>query len=251
MASDTQWIVNRLDALEGREGIRILFACESGSRAWGFPSKDSDYDVRFVFLHPYETYLSLKPERETIDILDGDFDAGGWDLRKALSLMRGGNVPILEWIFSPIMYRQDAVILSSVRDLARKAFLPHRAVYHYVAMSRKKLHELDEGKATLKVAFYALRAALCAHHIAERREIAPVAIDPLLEEYLTSADRLAINQWRDAKARGEESDRFEDVTYWRQLCMRHLSLAEDQMPEKRDKADFADFDSLLMALLEK
>ena len=193
--------------------------------------------------------MSLKPVQETIDILDGDFDAGGWDIRKALALMRGGNVPILEWLFSPIMYRCDDAIVASLRDLASHVFLPHRAVYHYAAMGRKKLREMNEQPPTLKVAFYALRAALSARYVSETERIAPVAIDTVLERFLSADDKQVVDDWRAQKARGKEADNVGDVAYWQRLCAEHLDVAEAAMPANRDKAAYAEFDTLLLGLL--
>jgi predicted nucleotidyltransferase len=92
--------------IETREEIRILYACESGSRAWGFPSIDSDYDVRFIYLHPRDWYLSidLQQKRDVIECsVDHHLDINGWDLRKALQLLRKGNPPLMEWLGSPIV----------------------------------------------------------------------------------------------------------------------------------------------------
>jgi uncharacterized protein len=73
--------------LETEHGCRVLFACESGSRAWGFASPDSDYDVRFIHTHPLDWYLRVKPGNDTIErMAPGDMDFSGWDLRKALAL---------------------------------------------------------------------------------------------------------------------------------------------------------------------
>lgn len=76
-------IGQRLDAVEATESVRLLMAVESGSRAWGFPSPDSDYDVRFIYVRPRDWYLSLVPGRDVIEhaIVD-EIDLNGWDVRK-------------------------------------------------------------------------------------------------------------------------------------------------------------------------
>jgi predicted nucleotidyltransferase len=100
----------RLDQVEASEGVRILLAVESGSRAWGFPSRDSDYDVRFVYIHPPEWYLSVDAEfrRDVIErpILD-EIDLSGWEIRKALLLFAKSNPPLLEWLASPLVYKDS------------------------------------------------------------------------------------------------------------------------------------------------
>ena len=101
-------IQRSIDEIEQSENVTVLYACESGSRAWGFHSQDSDYDVRFIYAHPPDWYLSvdLEKKRDVIErpILD-DLDVSGWDLRKSLQLFRKSNPPLLEWLDSPIVYR--------------------------------------------------------------------------------------------------------------------------------------------------
>ncbi|MBK6425906.1 MAG: nucleotidyltransferase domain-containing protein [Blastocatellia bacterium] len=104
-------ILRRLAAIEKPGDVRVLYAVESGSRAWGFPSRDSDYDVRFIFIRPPEWYLSidLESRRDVIEqpIVD-DIDLGGWDIRKAFRLFAKSNPPLLEWLSSPIRYTVDS-----------------------------------------------------------------------------------------------------------------------------------------------
>src|SRR5437879_13444130 len=97
-------ISDELLAIEERERVRILYACESGSRAWGFPSADSDYDVRFIYVHRPEWYLSVFEKRDVIERpLKDCLDLSGWDIKKALQLLRKSNAPLLEWLGSPIV----------------------------------------------------------------------------------------------------------------------------------------------------
>lgn len=99
-------INEELDKIERKEGVRILHAVESGSRAWGFASPDSDYDVRFVYVRPKEDYLRLDEPKDVIEWqLDEVLDINGWDLKKALRQFAKGNVTLFEWSESPIVYR--------------------------------------------------------------------------------------------------------------------------------------------------
>jgi len=107
----TATILERLAAIEHTELVHILYACESGSRAWGFASPDSDYDVRFIYVRPRDWYLSIDLERRRDVIerpIEGVLDINGWDLRKALQLMRKSNPPLFEWLHSPLVYRAQA-----------------------------------------------------------------------------------------------------------------------------------------------
>ena len=128
----------RLDAIEREEGVRVLFACESGSRAWGFASPDSDYDVRFVYAHPRDWYLSIGDQRDVIErpIVDL-YDVNGWDLRKALRLFRKSNPPMLEWLGSPIVYRERTAAAASLRRIAARSFSPRACAFHYLRTWRE------------------------------------------------------------------------------------------------------------------
>src|SRR3954464_10534874 len=99
-------IEEALGAIERECGVRILYACESGSRAWGFPSPDSDYDVRIIYIHPPDWYLSIDDKKDTLELpINDELDISGWELRKALRMMRKSNAVIYEWLQSPIVYQ--------------------------------------------------------------------------------------------------------------------------------------------------
>ena len=99
-------ILHQLQQLEKTEGITILHAVESGSRAGGFPSPDSDYDVRFIYVRSCEAYLRLEKRRDVLELpIDEELDISGWDLDKALRLLHGSNPTLFEWCQSPIVYK--------------------------------------------------------------------------------------------------------------------------------------------------
>ena len=119
MAIDTAREVEaRLSALEKRYGIRILYAVEAGSRSWGYPSPDSDYDVRFIYAYDYRRYLELTPPADVIENHDDElWDIVGWDIRKSLTLLKKGNPSIAQWLYAPIVYRQNREFVQAMRDL--------------------------------------------------------------------------------------------------------------------------------------
>lgn len=243
-------ITRRLCALTRQRGVQVLIAIESGSRAWGFASNDSDYDVRFLYCHPEPWYLSLAPRKDTIDLLDGDFDAGGWDLRKALRLLRGGNVPLHEWLGSPIVYFENRDVARQLRELAQDAFLPLSATHHYLSMARRKLDEINEGKKrTLKAAFYGLRAALCARDICERAAMPPVPIEPLAARWLTTAEQQHYKTWLAAKQAGTESTVIEDESRLIEVLIRLIEAAEARTPTAANKLAWSRFDDAFTAVL--
>jgi len=118
-------IQQKLTEIERDRGVRVLYACESGSRAWGFPSPDSDWDVRFIYVERPEWYVTVTPRRDFIEMPINDaLDISGWELRKALNLMRKSNPPLLEWLDSSIVYQQDDAFVAAIRELVPLYFSP-------------------------------------------------------------------------------------------------------------------------------
>lgn len=156
-------IKRRLAAVEANEGVRLLLTVESGSRAWGFPSPDSDYDVRFIYVRPRDWYLSLTPGRDVVEapIVD-DIDLSGWDIRKALSLLLKSNAVVSEWIESPIRYRPDDEIVADLAAFADSVINARSLAWHYASLGRNAADRwLDgDGAVPVKKYFYALRPAL-------------------------------------------------------------------------------------------
>jgi uncharacterized protein len=162
-AADTVAAIDAtLDGVVRDEGVRILWAIESGSRAWGFPSPDSDYDCRFIYVRPADAYLSLWPPRDVIETpLVGDLDINGWDLGKAIKLMLKGNAVALEWLRSPLVYRgdpgfRDAMLALAARHVDRDAVARH---YLHLGERQRRTYFGDGKSIAVKKLFYALRPA--------------------------------------------------------------------------------------------
>ena len=176
-----QWahILSELRGIEARENVRILFAVESGSRAWGFASPDSDFDVRFVYARPRDWYLSLTPGRDVIELpLEGDDDINGWDIRKALSLALKPNPVLLEWLSSPIQYIWDETICTKLQAFTRQIAHGTACRHHYMRMANLQRGEGETIK--LKRYFYALRAAMALRWIATHAEAPPMNFQQLM-----------------------------------------------------------------------
>lgn len=151
-----------LDSIERDERVWIGWAIESGSRAWGFPSPDSDYDCRFIYVRRQADYLSIWPRRDVIETpLIGDLDVNGWDLAKALRLMLKGNAVVLEWLRSPIVYRGDLGFRDAFLALAERHTDRHAVMRHYLHLGeRQRRTYFGDGKSVAtKKLFYALRPA--------------------------------------------------------------------------------------------
>jgi predicted nucleotidyltransferase len=164
IARDTRALIcEKLDAIEREHDVRLLFAVESGSRAWGFPSPDSDYDVRFVYMRRPAWYLSVQARRDVIELpIEGDLDINGWDLKKALQLLIKPNPVLLEWLRSPIVYRADGEAMVKLADLALRTAHQRPSAYHYLHLCRTQYARFIAGKQVVKLKkyFYVLRPAL-------------------------------------------------------------------------------------------
>ncbi len=178
-------IVRRLRKAEVEHDVAIVHAIESGSRAWGFASPDSDYDVRFIYAHRRDWYLSFDVERRR-DVIEypitDDIDCGGWDLKKALYLFTRTNGALLEWLNSPIVYLQRGSFADSLRSLA-PAHVNYTALcYHYSHMARGNAREyLFKDKARLKKYFYVLRPLLAIRFIESDLGVPPMEFEKLVD----------------------------------------------------------------------
>ena len=152
-------IRSRLD-LARRQGVIILFAIESGSRAWGFPSPDSDYDYRFVYAHRPAEHLVLQQPRDVMEFpIEGDIDAGGWDLRKALLLALSGNAVVVEWAKSPYVYEEIPGFRTKLKSLLDTIVPPWKVAHHYLGLTRAHISRSGNltGTVKLKKLFYLIR----------------------------------------------------------------------------------------------
>jgi len=202
-------IVDALASIESNERVCVLYACESGSRAWGFPSQDSDYDVRFIYLHPLEWYLSVQRKRDVIERpIDDRLDLSGWELRKALRLFAKSNPPLLEWLRSPHVYWETSGLAEKLRTLASTWFSPKACLYHYLHMAQGNYRDYLQGDPVwLKKYFYVLRPILACRWIETTNTMPPMAFEALVD---TQVDRIPLKHHildlLERKKAGEELD---------------------------------------------
>jgi predicted nucleotidyltransferase len=174
-------ILKKLKEIENDKQVEILFACESGSRAWGFASPDSDYDIRFIYKHKPEYYLSLWEKPDVIEFMtEDDLDGSGWDLRKAVKLLSKSNAPLIEWLFSPEVYYKNDAFLQEMQLLSRECFSPIATLHHYLGTTKNFMDVCEMEEVKLKSYFYALRTALAGKWIIENNTFPPVAFADLL-----------------------------------------------------------------------
>lgn len=204
-------IKRRLAELEKSEDLTILLCVESGSRAWGFESSDSDYDVRFIYIRRPEAYLSidLEAQREVIEqpIAD-EIDLSGWDIRKALKLFQKSNPPLLEWLQSPLIYLERHSFASKLRALLPGYYSPRNCFHHYFHMARGNIREYLRGETVWrKKYFYVLRPLLALRWLELGLGPVPMEFSKLVERTVDEPQlRYAIDELVTAKRAGVEMD---------------------------------------------
>lgn len=175
-------IQQHIKQIEQRHNVQILYACETGSRAWGFPSPDSDYDVRFIYQHPKDWYLSLGERKDTIEYMDGDLDITGWDLKKCLLLLKKSNAPLIERFQSPIEYFAEENFKQSFRHLIPEHYSPTAVFYHHHSLAVKFWADIKDAESfKLKSFFYLFRSLLSCNWIIEDKSVLPMHVEGLVK----------------------------------------------------------------------
>lgn len=227
-----------LDALERDEGVVVCLAVESGSRAWGFPSADSDYDVRFIYVHRPEWYLSIDLEgrRDVIERpLREGIDLSGWDVRKALKLFCKSNPPLLEWLQCSIVYRERFSLASRLRSMLATFYSPRASFFHYLHMARGNVREYLRGEVVWrKKYFYVLRPLLAMRWIESGLGPVPIEFGRLLESTVDDPMlRRAIEELLEQKKAGAELDRgprIDPISDFIETEMVRLEAGADDKP---------------------
>lgn len=248
-------IVEKLHDIANSENIQHLVAVESGSRAWGFPSPDSDYDVRFIYVRPRFRYLSLANDRDVIDgPIVGDFDVSGWDIRKTLQLLLKHNAVVSEWINSPIRYLGDHPSIAALSGLIDEYFDPNGYAMHYASLAKSSAECWlgDAENVSIKRYFYALRPALAVRAIRlspDRRP--PMSLpellavtdlpSPLVSEICDMVD-LKSSQREAAAARRSETIE--------ELVLTEITRVSEVRAKRRDGDFLAALDAYFIALVE-
>ena len=200
-------IRKELTRIEEKSNIKILLAVESGSRAWGFASTDSDWDVRYIYINKLDWYLridDLKDSQE--EMLPNDLDFSGWELKKALRLFRKSNPPMLEWLRSPIVYSEQFSTAARLREMSEEYFNPKSCMYHYLSMARNNFREfLQKDFVKSKKYFYVLRPVLACDWIKENNSFPPIEFQDLVDSQVKDEKvKFEIAELLERKMAGEE-----------------------------------------------
>ncbi len=247
-------ILEELKKIEIENDVSIILAIESGSRAWGFPSEDSDYDVRFIYAHKTDWYLSVFEKRDVIELpIDPVLDINGWDIKKAFGLLRKSNPALLEWLSSPIVYSVNSDALSPLLDLSKKAFLPESSGHHYISMAKgnmKKILHFEEVK--IKAYLYSLRPILCCKWVIKYYSQPPIIFDELLNEFLPGGSiRVEIEKLLKVKKSSIESDTISTSSIINSFLIEEINILENAIPKNRNKYGMEIFDMSFRQTLEK
>ncbi|MET1254961.1 nucleotidyltransferase domain-containing protein [Aliikangiella maris] len=177
-------IQEKIKQIEEKYQVTILYACESGSRAWNFASPNSDYDIRFIYAHQPAWYLQVDKEyqRDVIELpIVDEYDINGWELQKSLKLLKKSNPTLLEWISSPIVYRNIKGFKQEANALSDKYFCARSCFYHYQHMAKNNYREhLKQSTVRLKKYFYVLRPLFAMRWLEKKLTKIPMQFNELL-----------------------------------------------------------------------
>lgn len=179
-------IIEKLHEVEVKYNVKVIFAIESGSRAWGFESPDSDYDCRFVYVREKDSYITTQKKRDVIEYeLNDIFDVCGWDLIKTLSLVSKSNASILEWLTSNIIYIENLEAKKLISEFAKECLNPVALIYHYLNIQK---YTIGGQENTIKAYFYGLRSVINAKYVLRYEKMPPISFFDTLSELEVDQD---------------------------------------------------------------
>lgn len=247
-------IFSRLKKTEEKFDVKILMAIESGSRAWGFASPNSDYDVRFIYVNKPDWYLAvdLEDKRDVIEypIVD-DIDLNGWDARKALKLFWKSNPAFVEWIQSPISYIDDGHFRDKSLKLLPKIYSPEKGIYHYRSMAKTNYRGyLREDMVPLKKYFYVLRPLFSILWLEKYGSAAPIEFDKVLSLVTENELLDAVYALLERKKVSEEKMLAPAIPVLNQYIEKQLARLEDIKLPKTDRSlEMAQLNELFHGIL--
>ncbi|MCH5190330.1 MAG: nucleotidyltransferase domain-containing protein [Oscillospiraceae bacterium] len=218
----------KLKEIEEKENIKILHCVESGSRAWGFASPDSDYDVRFIYVRPKEFYLQLDKTRDVIEWeLNDTLDINGWDISKALTLLHKSNSTLFEWNSSPIIYKTTDE-WEKVSAVINRYFVAKSGLYHYLSTAKSNYREYLKGETVrLKKYFYVLRPLLACKWILAEGTPPPMLFSTLMEKYLEESIKSDVKKLLDLKMNNPEIGEIKRFDKVNEYIDRNLAAVEE------------------------
>jgi predicted nucleotidyltransferase len=253
-------ITDALIRIMRQTGVRIIYAVESGSRAWEFASQDSDYDVRFIYTWQKHDYLRIDTPQDTIERMEGDLDLAGWDIYKALRLFRKSNPPLLEWLSSPVIYAEHSPQIAKLRELARQSYSSSAIFHHYSRMAHRNYRQYisnkilsGETEVPLKKYLYVVRPMIALLYIEQHKALSPTSFLETLKNVEVDNDiRKAILELVGKKQSGHELGMGPSIPVLNAFADEHLSRWLECDPDEEGKErDFRVLDDIVMAILNE
>lgn len=231
-------IKEKIKEIEERENVKVILAVESGSRAWGFDSQDSDYDVRFIYIRERDEYLKLEGIRDVIEWqLDDTLDINGWDIQKALKLLYKSNPILFEWCSSPIIYHETSEA-DKLRELLPTYFSNKKLLYHYWNMAKTNYHKYLKGeKVKAKKYFYVLRPILAANWVLKYNSTPPMEFVKLINDGLRDDLKPIVYDLLEKKKAMNELDLVDKIDLLNQYIEESIDNLEEQAQNSLDKND--------------
>lgn len=246
-------IQQKLAEIEEKEDVKILHCVESGSRAWGFASPDSDYDVRFIYIRKRDFYLKLEKTRDVIEWqLDETLDINGWDLQKALRLLYKSNPTLFEWNSSPIVYKTSKE-WNLVKEIINDYFLAKSGIYHYISTAKTNYRECLKGEMVrLKKYFYVLRPILASKWIIDKNAPPPMLFTELMKAELEEEMIPVVNDLLEAKKKTTEiweGKRIDKLNDYIDFQLSEIQQKIDSMSNERE-VDWRKLNNVFLRLSE-
>ena len=247
-------IQEKLREIEQREECRILLAVESGSRAWGFASPDSDYDVRFIYVRPEKAYLRLDRARDVIEVpINDELDISGWDIDKTLRLLHKSNPTVFEWFSSPIIY-QTSAFADQFRPIMQKYFSSKAGLWHYLHMAEGNYRDYLRGDMVrAKKYFYVLRPILACKWILEKGTPPPMLFTDLVKSELPDDLSETVYQLLDLKMNSPEIKEIPRIDQLNRYLDAGIVSVKEQIEKLPDTPvqDWNELNELFFSVLER
>ena len=246
-------IKEKLLEIEQRENCRILLAVESGSRAWGFASPDSDYDVRFIYVRGKDSYLKLNRSRDVIELPINDvLDINGWDVDKTLKLLHKSNPTVFEWFSSPIIYKTTP-FAEQFKPIMQHYFSSKSGLWHYLHMAESNYREyLKVDLVKAKKYFYVLRPILACRWILETGTPPPMKFEELMESQLPAYLKDTVRDLLDLKMNSPEVKmipRIDILNEYLEMSIAEVKSQIEQYPREVVK-EWDELNRLFLSVLE-
>jgi len=247
-------IQEKLREIEQREECRILLAVESGSRAWGFASPDSDYDVRFIYVRSEKAYLRLDRTRDVIEVpINDELDINGWDIDKTLRLLHKSNPTVFEWFSSPIIY-QTSAFANQFRPIMQKYFSSKAGLWHYLHMAEGNYRDYLRGEMVrAKKYFYVLRPILACKWILEKGTPPPMLFTDLVKSELPDDLSETVYQLLDLKMNSPEIKEIPRIDQLNRYLNTGIVSVKEQIEKLPDTPvqDWNELNELFFSVLER